>query len=243
MNDADLLALCGERDAEQAELQDFLYAVSHDLRAPLRHILAYAQVMREDCPDLPEPAPAHLAVIERAARTLQGQIDGLTRLSRLGVRPLAVQPLSLGDSVRDALDAWRAQADLGAPAALALHTDGLDAQARVCADPTLLAEVWAALLDNARKALRDAAAPTLDVHLRPTSGGWVLTLCDNGLGFDADHAAALFKPFGKLHPARHFDGLGLGLVWSRKALALMGGVITLTPGSPAGCQVSVTLPG
>ena len=92
---AQLAPLRAELAQAQAELQDFVYTVSHDLRAPLRHIFAYAQVIEEDWPDAPPDMRGHLATIRSAAQLLTQQLDGLTQLSRIANQPMQVQAVDL----------------------------------------------------------------------------------------------------------------------------------------------------
>ncbi|GAB4215400.1 MAG: hypothetical protein Fur007_13330 [Rhodoferax sp.] len=234
---ADLGPLQAELAAARAELQDFLYAVSHDLRAPLRHIRAYAEVIREDFPELPAELLGHLDVMTRAAARLQAQIDGLTTLSRLGGRALRLQSVDWADSLRQALSAtpWPAHGRVeGLP--------GAPNPSQVWADPDALAEMWAELIDNARKATAATPTPTLIVQSQWVDGRCRVSLHDNGMGWTGDPAQALFKPFGKLHPPQQFPGLGLGLVRARKLLARLGGTLTLHAQAGQGCVATVGLP-
>lgn len=261
---APLSVALAERDGARAELAEFLYAVSHDLRAPLRHILAYADVIREDHPGLPAPVQAHLGVMTQAARKLQAQIDGLTALSRLSTRTPQCQAVLLIDSLARALNAlaWPihgqvlghgdtqdrpaptgAQAHLGhtVPVAPDDRPTGGAADAAVWADPAWLDEVWAELLSNALKATAAHPTPTLHLSWQRVGANWQVSLSDNGLGWDATQAPLLFKPFAKLHPSAQFDGLGLGLVRVRKTLRALGGNLQLSAQPGQGCCATVSL--
>ncbi|GAB4401851.1 MAG: hypothetical protein OHK0048_19060 [Rhodoferax sp.] len=237
---AETAPLHAELAAARAELQDFLYAVSHDLRAPLRHIRAYAEVIREDFPDLPAELLGHLDVMTRAAAQLQAQIDGLTALSRVAGRSLKPQAVDWVQSLRQALVAtpWAAHGSVQGLSDLPPDANAT----QVWADPDVLAEVWAELIDNARKATAATPTPTLVVQSQWVDGLCRVSLHDNGMGWSGDQAQALFKPFGKLHPPQQFPGLGLGLVRARKLLARLGGTLALRAQAGQGCVATVGLP-
>jgi len=235
-------------DAARAELQDFTYAVSHDLRAPLRHINAYAQIIQEDWPDMPAEVAEYLGTIRQSAQMLTQQLDGLTQLSRLGSQPLNLQPADVGALAQEVADELTAQ----------YPQEGIQWQLAadvppVLADAALLRQVLAQLLGNALKFSRGrtpasisltwrttaAAEPALEK--RPGQATCSVSITDNGVGFKPEQAKALFKVFAKLHPAREFEGLGLGLLSCRKMIERLGGSIAIEGATDAGCCVTVTL--
>lgn len=241
---AEVAQLRAELAQTQAELQDFVYTVSHDLRAPLRHILAYAQVIEEDWPDTPPEMRGHLATIRSAAQLLTQQLDGLTQLSRIANQPLQLQAVDLSALVRHLTDElmerlperqvqWQLAEDVPP----------------VFADPDGLRQVLTQALDNALKFSRGRERATIELTWRhlPFSEvnlveGIEISVRDNGVGFAPEQADKLFKVFGKLHPTREFEGLGLGLVLARKWLARMGGLIRVEGVLDGGCCVRITLP-
>jgi len=236
-----------ELDAARAELQDLTYTVSHDLRAPLRHINAFAQILAEDWPDMPPEAAGHLGTIRQSAQLLTRQLDGLLMLSRLGQLPVHLQgvsPVPLLQSVWDELLLAQPQRQIQWHCAQDIPA--------LWADPDLLRQVLSYVLDNAIKATaaRDTAQVGVtwqwleDDSAQPGQGvrRVQINIHDNGIGFAPQQAGALFKVFGKLHAARDFAGLGLGLVACRKLLARMDGSIALSAQVDAGCQVQISLP-
>ena len=258
-----LVQLQRQLDAARAELQQFTYAVSHDLRAPLRHINAYAQIISEDWPDMPADMAAHLGTIRQSAQLLTRQLEGLTQLSRLNLQPLNLQPVDVSAMVRELADALDAQAptpaQCQAPAQAATPTPS-QAQWQlatdvplVLADAVLLRQLLVQLLDNALKFSRGQSPAqitltwqTVPMHqpdqTQQGTSACQITLGDNGVGFAPEQAKALFQVFGKLHPAREFEGLGLGLVQCRKMAERLGGNIAIAAEVHAGCRVTLTLP-
>lgn len=224
-----------ELQVARDELQAFTSTVSHDLRAPLRHINAFAQIIEEDWPDLPAEVAGHLTSIRQSAQLLTRQLDGLTSLSRLAQQPLH----------RALLDASALVAD----AAATLSQDQLPRQIdwqiaselpQVWADAAMMQQVLGCVLDNAAKFTRCRNPALIQVggECLP-DGGAVLTIADNGVGFKSEQADQLFKVFARLHPVHEFDGLGLGLVLSRKLMARMGASIAITAEPGRGCTVQL----
>lgn len=233
-----LLKLQRELDDARAEIQEFTYAVSHDLRAPLRHINAFAQVLAEDWPDMPADAAGHLATIRQAAQLLASQLDGLTQLSRLNLQPLNLQAVDVSALAQDVAKEVAARYPQQT-VQWQLATD----VPLVTADSALLRQVLLQVLDNAVKFSRgrDPALVTLRWQ-RADAQRCQITVCDHGVGFAPRQAQALFKVFGKLHPAREFAGLGLGLVSCRKIMQRLGGTIDMQAVADGGCCVTLQLP-
>lgn len=238
LTQAQIAELTRQRDAAHAELQAFTYTVSHDLRAPLRHINAFAQIIEEDWPAMPPEVAGHLATIRQSAQLLTQQLDGLTALSRLAQQPVNLEPVALAALVRSGVEAltqanpqralaWQVAADLPT----------------VQADASLLRQVLALLLDNACKFTRPRhpAQISLSWAALPDGHSGCLRVQDNGVGFNPQQADQLFKVFARLHPTREFEGLGLGLVMCRKLLERMGGHISITAEPGAGCCVTLGL--
>lgn len=246
-----LAQLQRQLDAARAELQEFTYVVSHDLRAPLRHIHAYAQIIAEDWPELPDDLASHLCTIRQSAQLLTSQLDGLAQLSRLGTQAVDLQPVLvsvLACEVADELAALHPDVDVVWQLA--------DDVPPVWADACLMRQVLQQLLGNALKFCRNQTPAQISLAWQfdpalpsDTSGGPLISgagicliLRDNGVGFRPEQAQALFKPFGKLHPAREFDGLGLGLLQCRRIIERLGGTIQTMAALNSGCVVTICLP-
>ncbi len=222
----------------KAELQDFTYSVSHDLRAPLRHIQAYVGVIEEDFTDLPAELTRHLGTIAASAQLLTHQLDALTQLARVGQQPLHLGVVAWAPLLADVLAKLHSDPVVG-PHAQAVQWRVDPDLPIVLADAALLRQVLRQVLHNALKATRQVLAP--QVHISSPAGGQ-LCVQDNGMGFTPSQADLLFKVFGKAHPAQVFEGLGVGLVLSRKQLARLQGRIDLNAQAGVGCTVTLTLP-
>ena len=222
----------------RAELEDFTYSVSHDLRASLRHVTAYVQIIREDLGRQPDAELlAHLETVNAAARQMGRQIDGLMELSRLTRVELQLSSVDAGQLLRDVCASLapslggRALAWQLAPDFPALH-----------ADAQLLRRVLVELLSNALKFT--ASRPLAEVKVTwqaQEDGRCALTVSDNGVGFDPLYAPKLFHAFQRLHGSREFEGLGMGLALVRKMVERHGGTVWASGAPGAGCCVSFTL--
>ncbi|NBT54121.1 MAG: two-component sensor histidine kinase [Betaproteobacteria bacterium] len=228
------------------ELDEFTRAVSHDLRAPLRHLGAYTQILREDLPE-PQLAQAlpHLDRISEAARLMGQQIDGLMRLAQCGQAPIQPEPVDVGALAQAVYTDLRRQsgpdADEG-PDARAIAWQVAPDIPPLLADAALMREALAQLLANALKFTRPRAQARISLTGHQELGQCVLNLADNGVGFNPAYHARLFQPFSRLHSAKAFEGLGLGLAISRKIIERHGGEIEASREPDGGCRVSVRLP-
>jgi signal transduction histidine kinase len=211
-----------ERTAELAaanrELEGFTYSVSHDLRAPLRQVAGFAEVLDATAgPKLDAQERRALATLRDAARHSGQLMDDLLRFSKMSrqeLRTLSVQLRPLVESARESLGP---------------EAEGRDVRWTlgelpvVRGDPSMLLLVWRNLLGNALKYTRGASPARIEVGSLPgTEGEDVLFVRDNGVGFDMAYAERLFGVFQRLHGAA-FEGTGIGLASVRRIVERHGG--------------------
>ncbi|MDP3701385.1 MAG: ATP-binding protein [Hylemonella sp.] len=235
----EIARLQAELQGARAALGDFTYAVSHDLRASLRHILSYAALLREEAgPVLPGEALTYLETVHGAARTLGQQIDGLMAWTQLDRVELQVREWE----VRTLLAEAQAQlAELCAGRRIEWQVpEGLPV---LIGDGALLRQLFVHLLSNALKFTRPRGTAMIEVAAQVTPDGLAtIHVRDNGVGFDPVRQFKLFHVFHRLHGASQFEGLGLGLALARKIVERHGGSIGAEGVPDGGCTVSVTLP-
>ena len=242
------LALLQEREHELAELRaahdEFLRAVSHDLRAPLRHVTSYGPLVAEllhDCGLQGEglqEAQSFLATMDQSARRMGRMLDGLLALSRIARAPLQVQPVALAALVAEV------------QAALAASAEGQAVQWQIApdlpsvpGDAALLRQMLAELLGNALKFTRGRDPACIAVTAeRAADGSATLRVQDNGAGFNPAQAAGLFGVFQRLHREAEFEGVGTGLAAVRAIARRHGGEASATAIQGVGCTVSVYFP-
>lgn len=231
------------RELAQARgaLEDFTYSVSHDLRASLRHVNAYVQIIREDLGESGNPAlMAHLNTVSQSAKQMGRQIDGLMELANLTRVELQPSTLDLAELVRDVR---AAMAPAPALAGRALEWQVAPDFPALRADAALIRQALTHLLSNALKFSGARALARIELSWQAHAPGWcALTVADNGVGFNPQYQDKLFHAFQRLHSARDFDGLGMGLALTRKIVERHGGAVWAQGAPDAGCSVSFTLP-
>ncbi len=231
--------LRAELQGARAALGDFAYAVSHDLRASLRHIMSYTSLLREEAGATLTGEPAnYLETIHTSARTLGQQIDGLMAWSQLDRVELQFMDLDAAVLIAEA------QAQL-APECAGRHVVWrvLGDLPRLHGDASLLRQLFVHLLSNALKFTRPRETAVIGIGIDVAPTGWVtFQVRDNGVGFDPARQFKLFHVFQRLHGASQFEGLGLGLALARKIVERHGGSIKADGLPDAGCCVSLTLP-
>jgi PAS domain S-box-containing protein len=216
--EAEVAARTRELEAVNAELEAFSYSVSHDLRAPLRHVSGFAQLLaRHAGPALDQKGKDYVAKIVDAAGRMARLIDDLLALSRTGRAAVHKRPVSLAALVREAKDELAAELE---GRAVVWEVAGLP---EVQADPALLRLALVNLLSNAVKYSRGRDPARVSVSARHADGQVVVCVRDNGVGFDMQFADKLFGVFQRLHSSDTFEGTGIGLANVRQIVRRHGG--------------------
>ncbi len=221
---ADLEVRVAERTVQltgaNEELEAFAASVSHDLRAPLRHIDGMAAAVLEDYADKIDAAgQGYLKRIRSAAQRMAGLIEDLLRLSRLTRAELNVSEVDLSKMADDIAEELRR--DNPARAATFQIAPAL----RTIADPGLLRSALVNLLQNAWKFTGKKEAALIEFGVTQHGGMSVYFVRDNGAGFDMAQADRLFGTFQRLHSEREFPGTGIGLATVRRIMRRHGGDI------------------
>jgi light-regulated signal transduction histidine kinase (bacteriophytochrome) len=218
--------LVQERTAELAatnqELRGFSYSVSHDLRAPLRHIDGFLELLREEMGTvLDEQGQQYMEAISGASARMGRLIDGLLSYSGMGHHTLAVQKVELGALVRDAIEELAPDT---AGRSIDWHIGDLP---EVLGDATLLRIVLVNLIANAVKFTRSREEARIEIGSLFGKEGQekenVVYVRDNGVGFDMAFVDKLFGVFQRLHRAEEFEGTGIGLANVRRIIDRHGG--------------------
>jgi PAS domain S-box-containing protein len=197
-----------------ADLESFSYSVSHDLRAPLRSVNAYAsELLSEHGQLLPESGQQMVHTIHRAGQRMGHLIDDLLRLSQLGRQALRCTTVDTSSLVRGVFD----ELMRGHDHAINLQIGELP----LChADASLLRQVWMNLASNALKYSRDRSPAIIEVGHTPDNAYYIR---DNGVGFDMRYAKKLFGVFQRLHASSRFEGEGIGLAIVERIVRRHGG--------------------
>ena len=228
------------------ELEAFSYSVSHDLRAPLRHVAGFSDKLRRHLGDSADDKSAHyLKVIGDSAKRMSELIDDLLVYSRLGrsaLRLQAVDMQSLVEETRSMLDA-NAQNDAATGAAAHRIDWRIASLPILVADQNMMRQVWQNLLGNAIKYSAKRPVATIEVgYTLDDDGSHHFTVRDNGAGFDMDYAGKLFGVFQRLHKPSEYAGTGIGLASVRRVLTRHGGRIWAEAAIDQGATFHFVLP-
>jgi len=202
-----------------AELEAVSYAISHDLRAPLRHLDGYGTILlQEHSASLDDAGRKYLGRMVDSARHLGELVDGLLTFTRSGSVALSLQPVDTEQLVKTVLRTLMADAPQSG-----VEID-VTALPTVTADPMLMSSVFMNLIDNALKYSRGRNPARIAIGVAKESQDEVsFFVRDNGAGFDMRYADRLFGVFQRLHHPHEFEGTGVGLANVRRIVARHGG--------------------
>jgi signal transduction histidine kinase len=216
------------------ELESFAYSVSHDLRAPLRAINGFSQILLEsEQARLSDDGKDLLDRVVRNGRKLDQLIEDILQYSRAGQRPLDRKPVNLADLAREVAMELQAQY----PAAQVVIGD----LPTVDGDPTMLRQVLQNLIGNGLKYSARKPAPRVEIGCRQEGGETVCFVRDNGAGFDMRYADKLFGMFQRLHSESQFPGTGVGLAIVKRLVERHGGRVWAEAEPEAGATFYFTL--
>ncbi|OYX86935.1 MAG: histidine kinase [Rhizobiales bacterium 17-65-6] len=228
--------LTDELQRSNKELEAFSYSISHDLRAPFRHIAGYAQLLAEEEPGLKPLSHHYLEGIKRAAVSAGQLVDDLLHFSQLGrahLKMARVDMVKVMEEVRFSLDT-----DL----------EGRDIEWEIgelppCwGDATLVRQALFNLVENAVKYTRGIEKARIRVSGTRGADEVVFTVADNGVGFDMAYCGKLFQVFQRLHRQEEYEGTGIGLALAKRIIDRHGGTILANGTVGVGASFTFTLP-
>jgi signal transduction histidine kinase len=220
------------------DLEGFSYSVSHDLRAPLRAIDGFSQLLEERMPTTAEDAAEsrhYLARIRANINRMSTLIDDLLAFSRCGRQPVGMAELRMEELARNAANEVRSSRT-GSPEIVF----GPLPSAR--GDQGLILQVWTNLIDNAVKYSGKVAHPKIVVQGREEPDRLIYEVIDNGVGFDSRYTDTLFGVFQRLHGHREFPGSGVGLAIVQRIVARHGGAVWARSELNQGATFAFSLP-
>ncbi|MDH2908740.1 MAG: PAS domain-containing protein [Candidatus Eremiobacteraeota bacterium] len=221
-------------EAANQELESFAYSVSHDLRAPLRAIDGFSQVLEEDYHDLlDETGRGYLGRVRSAARRMAELIDALLRLAKIARAPIHFERIDLGEMFSGILGEY-AVAEPDRRVAIEIEPNLV-----ALGDPALVGAALGNLVGNAWKFTRKTEHPAIAFG-RDASGAFFVR--DNGAGFDMAYANKLFGAFQRLHAADEFEGTGIGLATVARIIHRHGGTLRAEGSVGRGATFWFTLP-
>ncbi|WP_334189678.1 ATP-binding protein [Noviherbaspirillum sp.] len=229
--------LAEELGRANKELESFSYSVSHDLRAPLRHIVGFTDLLQEfDGKQLSERSNRFLKNIKDSARFAGKLVDDLLSFSQMGRAGLRVQSADMNELVKAAMDRVLQEAQ-------GSRVGWQIAQLPVIqADPTFLQLALYNLLSNAVKYSRTREKPVISMAYEDSDMEDIFHIRDNGVGFSMDYAHKLFGVFQRLHRMEEFEGTGIGLANVKRIIERHGGRVWAEGVPDEGAVFSFSLP-
>jgi PAS domain S-box-containing protein len=208
-------------EAANRELEAFSYSVSHDLRAPLRHLSGFARLLKDRAAgSLDEKGLRYIQNIDEAAGLMGKLVDDLLAFSRMGRAEMAKNSVSIDQTVREVLEAL--QPDMQGRK-IVWQIDSLP---EAEGDQAMLRLVWSNLISNALKYTRTREEARIEIGSTSDERGEVVYFIrDNGVGFDMEYADKLFGVFQRLHSDEEFEGTGIGLATVRRVIHRHGGSV------------------
>lgn len=217
-------------------LEAFCYSIAHDLRAPLRAITAFSDVLEDELgPKLAGDALGYLKKIRQAGQRMHRLIDDLLAYARLSQGELHITPLELSEDVRSTLKELEAEIrDRAATVSVKYPLP------TVRANQTAIQQVLRNILINALKFARASVPPVIEISAQSLQDHVLIYIRDNGIGIAPEHTDRIFKIFERLDPS--YPGTGIGLAIVKSAVERMGGAVGMMRNLDAGTTFWVKLP-
>ncbi|MEB2844541.1 ATP-binding protein [Endobacterium cereale] len=215
----ELAQLSSELQRSNKELEAFSYSVSHDLRAPFRHIVGFAQLLRERENVLDDKSKHYLQTISEAALSAGRLVDDLLNFSQLGRAAIAHKNVDMNKLVVEVVRS------------VMINNEertidwAIDTLPPAWGDATLLRQVWFNLIENAVKYSRPRSPAKISVTGTAEDDRTTYTVTDNGVGFDMAYVDKLFGVFQRLQRMEDFEGTGIGLALVRRIIERHSGII------------------
>lgn len=202
------------------ELEGFSYSVSHDLRAPLRAINGFLNILEEDhFENIDEEGKRLMKIIENNSRKMGQLIDDLLAFSRIGRADLQKVKIDMNPLIESIYK------DFTNPILQETYTFIVNQLPKVEVDPVLMHQAWANLISNAIKFTSKMENPTIEIGYTENETFYEFYIKDNGVGFEMEYANKLFGVFERLHNYKEYEGTGVGLAITNRIIARHGGKI------------------
>lgn len=234
---ADLERRTIELEASNRELEAFAYSTSHDLRAPLRHLVGYSELLRKNAfPTMDEKSRRYVTMILEAGTRMGKLIDDLLSFSRIGRTETQHTLVNLATVVAEVRDGLESEAE-------GRRIDwSIGPLPSVYGDRAMLRQALVNLLANAVKFTRDREQARIEVGASESADEVTLFVRDNGVGFDMRYVHKLFGVFQRLHGSEEFEGTGIGLASVQRIMSRHGGRVWGEGAVGQGASFYVSIP-
>lgn len=205
------------------DLESFSYSISHDLRAPLRAIYGFSQILStRHSESLNDEGKKYMKYIVQASERMEQLINDLLNYSRLGRKSLKLRSVNLSEIIEDIKSDFQTQLN-NAGAILKI----INELPEIKGDETLLRQIFTNLIGNAIKYRSADTTLVISISYEPIPGGYILKVNDNGIGIAKEFHGKIFNVFQRLHSEEKYPGTGIGLATVKKAVTMLGGTINV----------------
>jgi len=219
------------------ELEAFSYSAAHDLKAPLRRVNIFAEMLEKEAgPVLTEDTKSHMLSIRKAVTQMTGLVEGLLALSTTSSKPLLLEPVRLSALLNEALAEVKAET-----AGRAIEWSAMELPELNC-DRLMIKQVFINLLSNAAKYSHDRSPARISVSYEKKGSAHIIGVRDNGVGFSMEYYDKLFGVFQRLHKVEDFPGTGIGLSMVKRIISRHGGRVWAESVPDQGAVFYFTLP-
>ncbi len=226
-----------ELKSSNEELESFAYSISHDLRAPLRAIDGYSNILEQDfAPVLNGEGLRLLSIVRNSTKNMDKMITDLLQLSRVGRSELKYSLIEMKDMAQSVFE------ELAPPENQQRIRFSVENIPNCRADPTLMRHVWINLISNAIKYSSPKETPAILITGKQENDFFTYTIKDNGVGFNPEFKEKLFGLFQRFHKATEFEGTGVGLAIVHRIIHRHGGKVWADGQPGVGAEFSFTLP-
>jgi signal transduction histidine kinase len=226
-----------ELEAANKDLEAFAYSISHDLRAPLRHINGFIELLQKRIATTSDEKSQHyMNTIMHSSNRMSILINDLLTFSRMGQKSLTKSDVNLNKLVKEVITELEIETQ---DRAINWHIDKLPV---VSADATLIRTVLVNLISNAIKFTRPRETGEIEISCQNKEGEAIIFIRDNGVGFDPAYSDKLYNIFQRLHNFNDFEGTGIGLANVRKIINRHGGKVWAEGALDKGAIFSFSLP-
>ncbi|HSH18071.1 MAG TPA: ATP-binding protein, partial [Candidatus Saccharimonadales bacterium] len=233
----ELVAANKELSRSNIELQDFAYVASHDLQEPLRKIISFAGLLESDYKkELPDEAQVYVTGLQKSSIRMRTLINDLLNYSRVTTKAQPFSRVDLNFTIKEVIDDLQSRID---------ETSATIKIGKLCsieADPLQIRLLLQNLVSNALKYKKADVAPIIKITSKITSGNCIISIEDNGIGFDEQYTDRIFTIFQRLHGRTTYEGTGIGLAICKKIVDRHDGTITAKSKEGEGSTFIVTLP-
>lgn len=225
-------------EQKNQELQAFAYALAHDLRAPLRAITSFAEIVEQDYQQaLDDDGKHYVDTIVQSCKQMDHLIDDLLNYTRIEHRTIRYQTVDLPQLVKQIVDSF-SELVVTSGATITIAED----LPVVHGDSTLIGQIFINLLENALMYRRPEVLPQITVDYTAEVDSYVVSVTDNGIGIAAKHYDRIFTIFQRLYSDEEYAGTGIGLAIVKKSAELMGGQVWVESTEGKGSIFRVRLP-